>query len=1209
MRRRPLSRAAIAAALVLCLVAAGGARAADAGVVGTSVTVSRSASGKQVLKSLQRGAGVAFGPASAASELAGRFELFYVDVPANRATLDLPAPWASNTGLVATYRNPQAPDGPSPVKVAQVKAGTLAKLTAASIGRLDLTAPPGAGGVLTVLTITNAGDGSTHRMCSLYRVDRGSRVQHRAVNGSYKLVLKKGVPAPCPTCTDGVQNGSETGVDCGGGSGCGACPAGQGCADAGDCQSGICTAGVCQAPSCTDQLRDGNETDVDCGGACPACADGGACATAADCASRICSGGVCQAPTCSDAVRNGDELDVDCGGTRCPACVPFTVTIDAPVLGVFSLASSVAVQGHTTGVGVAGADLTINGTPVALAGDGTFATAVALSPAPVFNPIAARLVRHGDGRTAYDRVVVIAGKSIADGAPSPDGVAMRINDAGLDSIEPVATSLVAIDPATLVTPGTTVMSDYCYAPLGSLCLGSVDVAISGTPPPALGPVGIALDAQPGAVHGDISLHDLRVTVDIDNASGIPLHCELHLTVPLTTLRGDYALSPLAPEPTQVDVAQVGDVSVQATGTTYTSDCSGLLGDLEESLIGSAIGDVGALFANGMQQFLNQVDAHGNTPIAGAIESALAGVDIAGPVGAGLGIDLHAPFTAIDEDASGITFAADVAATTLVPDPSAPDLAASYHVDEAFPTFGVATPVQGLPYGLGFAISTSGFNQLLRAQIESGLLRSTLTSIDLGSGPLPVTAGLLAAAFPPFGGLPASTPIAIRIRPTLAPVLTGNTGPAGELAEIRMAQLRVEFVERDGAPDETVLLALAVDARVGLQLAFQPGGIGFVISPPAGSDVTVALLANPLQVDEAALQAFVPGVVASFLPQIAGALASFPLPSFLGLSLSGVEVARAGQYYGIFADLTPACTSGATCPSGVCLAGTCQAPSCTDGTRNGSETAADCGGGSCPGCATGQGCFLDADCAVGGCSGGLCQPPCTSGGECPSGVCTGGYCRVPNCADHVRNGTETDVDCGGGAPSCVRCADGAACAVDGDCASAICRGGVCQAPSCTDGMRNGAETDVDCGGPTCPACALQQHCDAATDCATGVCSNTRCTCGDQLLTFTVTSSNGGVFSSAQWPGGTALQAGPAGCSVTVNLPNDNVDKVCTLASPFSVRSFTGWSQCFGSGGEDGDGCQPVSCPPAGIGSCCSTRPSCSAALNGSAQARYFVQCLE
>ena len=35
------------------------------------------------------------------------------------------------------------------------------------------------------------------------------------------------VPGPCPTCTDGVENGAETAIDCGG-SGCPPCTAGQG---------------------------------------------------------------------------------------------------------------------------------------------------------------------------------------------------------------------------------------------------------------------------------------------------------------------------------------------------------------------------------------------------------------------------------------------------------------------------------------------------------------------------------------------------------------------------------------------------------------------------------------------------------------------------------------------------------------------------------------------------------------------------------------------------------------------------------------------------------------------------------------------------------------------------------------------------------------------------------------------------------------------
>ncbi len=1199
---------AVAGALIVVCTAAVG-HAADAGVEGRTVAIKvHPSTGKQKLKSLQRGAGVSAGPGSAASELSGSLEIWYVDVPDNRGTLPLPAPWQRHTGTTAKFRNAAAPGGATPVKSALVRTGSSAKVIAAGTGGLDISAPPGPGGVFTMLTVHNAGDGSTHRMCSRYAEASGSTIRHKS-GARQQLVLKRGVAADCPGCDDDIRNGSETGVDCGGGS-CPACGTGDGCAQPSDCQTGICLDGICRVASCLDGLLNGGETDVDCGGgACPACGAGKACGGASDCQSGVCTMGSCQAPSCGDGIRNGSETDVDCGGGTCPACVPFTVTIDTPAHGAFSLAPSVTVSGHTTGVGPAGADLLINDVPVPLAPDGTFSTSLPLSAAAIFNPVYARLVRHFDGLTAYDRVVPIAGASIPTGARAPDAVAMRVSDRGLDAIEPAATTLIDIDPATLVTPGTLVLADYCYAPLGAICFGSVDVAISGTPPPAIGPVGIALDAQPGHVASTITINTLRVTVNLDSASGIPIHCELHLTVPVTTLTGNFALAPLAPQPSKVDVTQVGAVGVTAMGTTHETDCSGLFGDITESLIGGAIGDVGALFADGMEDFLNTVDGDGNTAIAAAIETALGGIDIAGPVGAGLGIDLDAPFTAITEDALGITLAADIAATALAPPPGTPVLTATYHVDEAFPLFGAATPVQALPYGIGFAISTSGFNQLLRAQIEGGLLRSTLGEIDLGGTPTPITAGLLAALFPPFGTLPPATPIAIRLAPTLAPVLSGLAGPNGELGELRIAHLLVEFVSAADTPEEAVHLALAVDARVGLDLAFQPGGIGFALSEPTADDIVIALLANPLGVSEPALLGFLPGMISSFLPQLAGALESFPLPEFIGFALAGVEVSRFGAYYAIFADLAPACTSGAQCPSGVCLASQCQAPTCMDGVHNGGETDVDCGGGNCPGCATGAGCFLSTDCTVGGCSGGICQPPCDDGSECPSGVCTGGFCRVPNCADGVHNGSETDTDCGGSSPYCVRCAPGSDCASHADCDSGVCSGGVCQTPSCSDGLRNGSETDVDCGGG-CPGCALGQQCSVAMDCASNVCGTTaRCTCGDQLFTFTVNSNSGGVFDSAEWPGGTATQSASTGCAVTISRPTGNVDLACTLAAPFAVQSFSGFSQCFGAGGEDGDGCQPVSCPPAGVGSCCSGRPSCSAALNGSAQARYFVQCLE
>lgn len=73
------------------------------------------------------------------------------------------------------------------------------------------------------------------------------------------------------TCSDGIQNGDETSIDCGGPD-CDACP------------------------TCTDGIQNGTETGVDCGGDCDVC------------------------PSCDDGIQNGTETGVDCGG-ECAACV------------------------------------------------------------------------------------------------------------------------------------------------------------------------------------------------------------------------------------------------------------------------------------------------------------------------------------------------------------------------------------------------------------------------------------------------------------------------------------------------------------------------------------------------------------------------------------------------------------------------------------------------------------------------------------------------------------------------------------------------------------------------------------------------------------------------------------------------------------------------------------------------------------------------
>ncbi len=167
----------------------------------------------------------------------------------------------------------------------------------------------------------------------------------------------------------------------------------------------------------------------------------------------------------------------------------------------------------------------------------------------------------------------------------------------------------------------------------------------------------------------------------------------------------------------------------------------------------------------------------------------------------------------------------------------------------------------------------------------------------------------------------------------------------------------------------------------------------------------------------------------------------------------------------------ACGVAADCKSQVCTGAVCQVPTHDDKVKNGDETGVDCGGPTANKCDVGGGCD-DANGAR----------------DCTSLVCKGSVCQAPSHDDKVKNGDETGVDCGG-PTSGKRCADGDGCDVANaarDCESLVCKNSVCQAPSDSDGVKNGKETDLDCGGPNAKACKPTDDCLVDTDCSTKAC---------------------------------------------------------------------------------------------------------------------------
>jgi hypothetical protein len=124
-------------------------------------------------------------------------------------------------------------------------------------------------------------------------------------------------------------------------------------------------------------------------------------------------------------------------------------------------------------------------------------------------------------------------------------------------------------------------------------------------------------------------------------------------------------------------------------------------------------------------------------------------------------------------------------------------------------------------------------------------------------------------------------------------------------------------------------------------------------------------------------------------------------------------------------------------------------------------------------------------------------PCSASADCASGECSNGKCTAPLTAsvprgdDGQKNGDESDVDCGGTTTNAPRCEIGKGCNVGDDCQSKVCSpANTCAAPTATDKVQNGDETDVDCGGAStnAPKCTVGKSCLIHADCELDGCDD-------------------------------------------------------------------------------------------------------------------------
>jgi len=583
-------------------------------------------------------------------------------------------------------------------------------------------------------------------------------------------------------------------------------------------------------------------------------------------------------------------------GAQCGTTVP-TVIIDTPVHGSFTNGTLVTVQGRLVKPD-AFETLTVNGISLPVAAN--FSLDVPVDPGLIFNRILAAATQKNTGLVRRDVATVVVGDGVNSGyvldtENATRSVALRIADSGFDQITPIveAMSTDSLDISDLIA-GQNPIAQGSFSGI-SYTANVVEVGFGG--------FGIDADPTASGIDATITIDDFFLEIDLD--LGFLGSCTLEIETTSTDIDGSYDLAPLPADPSFADVNLISAVTVSLGGFS-SSFVSGicndpLIGDIIGLILGE--GEIQQLMQDGFEQNLADPDGAGplDSPLAGAIQDALAGISIAGPIGEALNGVVEAPIDSITEEPTGITLAANTAMYSTTPHPDAPDLPASYTVADTFPTFGPTAP-SGAPYGMAFGVSNTAMNQLIKTQIANGLLQEDITEF-LG---LPLVTGLL-IFIPEFLTLfPPQTPAVIRLRPTLAPIFTGNPGPNGEFAELKIAALGLEIVLTD---TELVILSLEIDMDAGLDLEFTPTGMAFTLATPAGPAIDVTVVDNPFAVDEAGLVFALQQLFPIFAAEFEDAIEEFPIPAFLGMELDPVEVARMpGGYIGLFADLTVAPTT-------------------------------------------------------------------------------------------------------------------------------------------------------------------------------------------------------------------------------------------------------------------------------------------------------------
>lgn len=575
------------------------------------------------------------------------------------------------------------------------------------------------------------------------------------------------------------------------------------------------------------------------------------------------------------------------------------------MLGLFISTGSIEVEGRVDTYAPDQTTLTLDGTAIPFATDGAFSRTLEPEPGRPFHSFGLALWRNGNpDPLERRRVTTVLGEGRDASERVPTGISLRLSDLALDAIAADFAEAIAseVDVEAIVRESNPVAKESsCLTdtPLGCAAKVEVEADVERVD---IGKVKVHADSRNEKLWIEVVLKNLEVDYDIDG----DLDCNGRIRVDKASIPAKYRVAPDALKPWRLDVNLIRsslDASLHGFDNDFTSGICDV--PVIDDLVEQVIGNLDDLLRDALLDVFDDPDGDGrkDSPVAEGVEDAIDYRTLWAPLGDALEVAIDTTLGAAAADPQGLTIDFDPLVSRQTESCGAgPELDAALDVPSTPIAWGDLTP-GGQPYDLAVALSASALNQMLRARVACGWLRADIDELDLGGGPLPLDAGLLGLLVPGLSSLDPDTPISLEIEPSLAPLVTGDAGPAGEPLDLWLAHWRVTL--RDGSTG-AALIELVLELRTGLDLSLAADGahLEFGLGAVPAEAVRSFVVGNALEVDDGEVSAAVSALVPTLLSAFGLDLDPVPVPGVAGLALAGVELAPVGDKVVAFMALAP-----------------------------------------------------------------------------------------------------------------------------------------------------------------------------------------------------------------------------------------------------------------------------------------------------------------